>query len=130
MATGWRVATVVTYDGAAAFKGDGATPPGAISDPFWIYDPGKRLACLHLALMLQPDSYVLLEVDYDEGDVLEEHLLGHECVGAPWEPDTNPPVGIPADPVQFRGRKISAGTVSVALTEGFTPVALAPEGRL
>jgi len=30
--------------------------------------------------------------------------------------------------VQFRARKISAGTVSVALTEGFTEVALAPEG--
>ncbi len=39
--------------------------------------------------MLQPDSYVLLEVDYDEGHVLEERLLGHQCVDPPWEPDSN-----------------------------------------
>lgn len=77
--------------------------------------------------MIQPGDGVLLEVAYDEANVLEERLLHHEAVSAPWDPGP-PPVGTPADPVQFRARKISAGTVSVALTEGFTEVALAPEG--
>jgi len=77
--------------------------------------------------MIQPGDGVLLEVDYDEGDVLEERLLGHESSGAPWFP-APPPHGTPENPVQFRARKISGGTVSVALTEGFTEVALAPDG--
>jgi hypothetical protein len=126
MATGWRVADATTYEGLPSPRGI-ATPPGAVSEPFWIVDPGKRFACLLLALMIQDGEGVLLEVDYDEADVLEERLLHHEAAGAPWFPGS-PPHGTPEDPVQFRARKISAGTVSVALTEGFTEVALAPEG--
>lgn len=109
MATGWRVVNEI-YKGTGGIFGKREAgggvitePGGSPSDPFFILDPGRRHACM-IACFYSPFTAFVMEVDYDEGDVLESHsaTFPEPVGGKSYTPS----------PVTYRMRKISTGSIS------------------
>ncbi len=114
MATGWRIVRLPEYAPIVPpislmgeLEGEPVvTDSGTISEPFWVCDPGKKLVCL-TAAFLPTARRAVLEVSYDEGDVIEE-------LDGPHEPTRG---GFAGTPKQYRARRVTSGTVVAELTE-------------
>lgn len=112
MATGWRVINAVGNPIGSdmnALAGEPVTTPtsGSIPEALWILDPGRKAAC-GFAYFRQPSTRSVVEITYDEADVIDE-VDGRDEVKQGGPPSYTPKT--------YRARRISAGTVTAVLTE-------------
>jgi hypothetical protein len=126
MARGWRLVNADDYSPHSPFADGVSTPPGTVSETFWVVSPGLRwLGLIGAFCSLQGglgdvSSVIIQEVEFSEDDVVETMTLKQEPVNG---------AGVPASPKTYMGKKITSGTVSdLAMASAiFTDYALSPE---
>jgi hypothetical protein len=107
---------------------------GTVSEPFYVLAPGRRLA----ASMAYWEQKAVVEVTYDEGDVLSSTSQGFEPIFGPHTVVDGVLVGTPEEPAEYVLHEIAGGTVALDLQpdpgggpgslNDLAVVMLAPEG--